>query len=189
MSTLSDNIEFVEKLHQTYEIDCERMKSIIKDVKKYAPSLFGRLLLNGSYTLLKWDNDNFHLFDEYKGVNIFLINLLNDYKKVILKLLHDIDCCQNELNLTLSLFDMEVLYFEPMNIYQRDLFGKDRLNIIRPLLKLESLKNEIIQDNLNLNKIDLELIERENELLKYKNYTLEDIQIDYEKFKNELIDL
>jgi hypothetical protein len=189
MSTLSENIKIAERLINTYKTDCEKMKIFINEVKKYSPSLFGRLRINGSYSLIKWNNDNFHLFAEHKGVNIFLINLLTDYKKFLLQLLHEIESCQNELNLSLSLYDMEVLYFEPMNVYQRDMLDKDRLKILTPINNLENLKTDICSDNFNLSQIELELSEREVLILKYNSYTISDILSDYENFKNELIDL
>jgi hypothetical protein len=188
MSALSENIEKVKELNKIYNIDCDKLKKLISSLKSYSPSI-AFIHNTNSVSTRSWSNDNFYLFDEVKGFNLFLIRLLKEYQNLRIKLNNDIEFCMQDLKSVLNSYDQEVLEYEPLSEYARDKFEQDRWSILRPYKDLESLKNEILSDKLTLSVIDEEINRRQSDALKFQNYTLEDLIKESERLLQILTDI
>ena len=98
----------------------------------------------------------------------------------------DIEDYMENLKISLNSYDQEVLEFEPMSEYARDMFERDRWNILRPYKDLENLKKEIISDKFTLISIQEEIEKREKDVVKYLSYSLNDIIKEQEKIYENL---
>lgn len=182
MPSLTENIKKIEDLSKIYHNDCDKLIKFISLIRSYAPDIY--ITNNGPHGGIvsnRWDKDNFHLFDEVKGINIFLLRLLKKYQNIRIKLDNEIEICLNDLKSALKSYDDEVMEFEPMSEYARDGFERDRWNILRPYKELEKLKNEISTDKVTLSSIQEQIQLRELDVVKYKDYTLQDVTKELER--------
>ena len=178
MSTLSENISKIKVLSDRHEKTLKRLQLLIKEVKCLSPVISGHFNITphlSSFTSKSWTRENFYLFDEVKGVNIFLISLLKDYRKLLAEINNDISNISEELRSALASYDEEDFGFEPMSEYARDMFERDRWNIFKPLKDLENFKNGISIDKPSIDELDSEIQEREKLMMAYNRYTLEDL--------------
>jgi hypothetical protein len=178
MSTLSENISKIKVLSDRHEKTRKRLQLLIEEVKYLSPGILGHSNITphlSSFTSKSWTRENFYLFDEVKGVNIFLIRLLKDYRKLLAEINNDISNISEELRSALASYDEEDFGFEPMSEYARDMFERDRWNILRPLKDLEDFKNAISIDKPSIDELDSEILSREKLMMVYNSYTLEDL--------------
>lgn len=165
----------VKELSDLYYNKCFDLKQLISSIRSYTPGIAFINNGNGSISGRHWNQEKFYLFDEVKGFNLFFIRLLKEYQSVRIKLDNEIDVFMEDLKISLNSYDREVWEFEPMSEYARDMFEQDRWNILRPYKDLENLKKEISLDKLTLDNIQEEIEKREEDVVKYLSYTLNDV--------------
>jgi hypothetical protein len=189
MSTLSENISKIKDLSDMYEKTCRRLQLLIKEVEYLSRGIvaYPSIRPRTTVTFNSWTKENFYLFDEVKGVNIFLIRLLKDYRNIFIEINNDISNISEELRSALASYDDEAFGFEPMSEYARDMFERDRWNILRPLKDLEDFKNAISKDKPSIDELDSEILEREKLMMAYSTYTLEDLIREQQKALDSIL--
>jgi hypothetical protein len=175
----------VKELSDLYYKKCFDLKQLISSVRSYTPGVAFIDSKNGTASRT-WNQENFYLFDEVKGFNLFFIRLLKEYQKERIDLNNDIEDYMEKLRSSLNSYDQEVLEFEPMSEYARDMFERDRWNILRPYKDLESLKKEISLDKYTLIIIEEEIQKREENVVKYLSYSLDDLIKEQERIYENL---
>lgn len=176
----------ITELSDLYYKKCFDLKQLISSVRTYTPGIAYISSKIGSISSRHWNQENFYLFDEVKGFNLFFIRLLKEYQKARIDLDKEIEDYMENLKISLNSYDREVLEFEPMSEYARDMFERDRWNILRPYKDLENLKKEIISDKFTLISIQEEIEKREKDVVKYLSYSLNDIIKEQEKIYENL---
>lgn len=93
MGALSNVITKVNELKSPYKEDCFNLRQLISSIKSCSAGIAFNNFPNNRTHTRSWNNDNFYLFDEVKGINLLLIRLLEEYQNLRIKLDTDIEDC------------------------------------------------------------------------------------------------
>lgn len=163
MISLTENIKKLEFVIKYYNDKCGKIKLILISILPFEPNIyFFRNPGPFGGGLRDWDDNNLYEFDEIKGFNLFIIRMLKEYHKVLNTIQKDLQSIENDLLHILEIYDNEVWDYEQMDEKSRDMFERDRYNILRPIEKMYEFKRLISQDEYSFEYLENEIKRRQD---------------------------